>query len=371
MGIIAVFKCVYIHFPFCEVICHYCDFYTARAKEARHQDFFQALHRETQASLPQLAHKLDAIYLGGGTPGLSPPDLLFNFLHLFRSHITEETEISLEVNPANVTAENVKKWKDAGVNRISMGIQSLEDNILKKLGRTHSGDDARRALEICLKEISNVSGDLIYSVPEQKLEAPSLNALEMAKIGVSHFSAYHLSIPQSHFLFNKLPTDQFAWDQIKCVLERLASLGFSHYEVSNFSKSGFESKNNSNYWRGGAYLALGPSAHGFDGKNKRWKNIANWETYVLRALAGESVIEEEEFLSQEQRKIEVIFTALRTSKGLDLAKIRNDYGVDLLRSHALLLDQWEKEGLARVTNGHLILTFEGRMLGDEIAQKLI
>lgn len=362
---------IYIHLPFCDVICHYCDFYTARSKDARHVDFFEALELEAKQNLSKLAPQLKAIYFGGGTPSASPPELLHKFLDLFRDRITPNTEISIEANPTNITAATVRAWKGAGINRISLGIQSLDDQMLKKLGRVHSAQQAKVALALCLAEIPNVTGDLIYAVPGQNEEDPALHALEMAQIGVKHFSAYHLTLEESHFLYPKLPDGEFAWTQVKHILDKLVPLGFEHYEVSNFGLPGFESKNNQNYWFGGAYLALGPSASGFDGQNQRTKNVADWEKYISLLKAEKSVVEETENLTAQQRKIEVIFTSLRTSRGLDLKGFKAKFGEDLESRHAALLSNWQKNDLSRVTNGHLVLTFQGRMLGDEIARKLL
>lgn len=362
---------IYIHLPFCDVICHYCDFYTARSKDARHAEFFEALDIETRQNLSKLAPQLKAIYFGGGTPSASPPELIHKFLDLVRDRITPQTEISLEANPTNITAATVRAWKNAGINRVSLGIQSLNDEMLKKLGRVHSAQQAKQALALCLAEIPNVTGDLIYAVPGQGEEDPSLHALEMAQIGVKHFSAYHLTLEENHFLYPKLPEGEFAWKQVRHILDRLNPLGFSHYEVSNFGLPGFESRNNQNYWFGGAYLALGPSASGFDGKNQRTKNVADWEKYISLLKSGQPVIEETENLSAEQRKIEVIFTSLRTSRGLDLLAFQANFKDDLESRHAALIENWQKNDICRVTNGHLVLTFQGRMLGDEIARKLL
>lgn len=365
----ANFEYVYVHLPFCEVICHYCDFYTARAKEARHEEFFAALAKEATAELPRLSASLKAIYFGGGTPSASPPELIHSFLELFRDRIKPDTEITLEANPTNIRPELVRAWKAAGINRISLGIQSLDDAILKRLGRVHSGMQAEAALKACLEEFKNVTGDLIYGVPGQSEDQPAEHAARMADLGLKHVSAYHLTLEPNHFLHPKLPESEFAWRQIRLVADALEKRGFAHYEISNFGVPGFESRNNKNYWAGGAYLALGPSAHGFNGLRTRWHNVADWEKYVALASAGESVRAETEELTEEQRKIEVIFTALRTAEGLDLQAFEREFGQDLRKKAAIL--ECEKNGFGKVTNGRFVLTFSGRMLGDEIAKRLI
>lgn len=364
------FRHIYVHIPFCEVICHYCHFYTARSAEADQPLFFSALEKEAQNCLPRLAPQLDAIYLGGGTPGASDPLQLRNFLSLFSDRIGPHTEITLETNPVNVTASSVRAWKEAGFNRISLGVQSLNDTLLQKLGRRHSAAEAIEATELCLQEIPNVSIDLLYGVPGQTAEEPARQARQMNKLGVPHLSAYHLSLETNHFMHPHLPGDAFAWQQIKEIADSLEPLGYHHYEIASFGLPGKESRNNRNYWSGGPYAALGPSAHGFDGSRQRWRNISDWREYSARIHRGESPLSASEELTLEQRRIEVIFTSLRTSEGLDLARFQGDFGEDLRDTRRALFQAWEKEGLGRVTNGHFVLSFSGRMLGDEIAKRL-
>jgi oxygen-independent coproporphyrinogen-3 oxidase len=362
---------IYVHLPFCEVICHYCDFYTVRAKHARHEEFFAALGAEARAAAGKLAPELKALYFGGGTPSVSPPGLLKEFIELFRDRITPQTEVTLEANPLNVTEENARAWKVAGINRVSLGIQSLDDQRLKRLGRTHKGAQAREALEICVREFGNVSADLIYGVPDQPEDEPAEHAELMARAGAKHISCYHLTIPNSHFLFRKLPGDEFAWAQINRIHERLSQLGFGHYEASNFGLPGFESRNNLNYWRGGPYWALGPSAHGFNGSHQRWWNVADWEAYTYRLQRGESVVEEVEDLSEEQRKTEILFTGLRIAAGIEFHELSARLGYDFAARHEPLFRRWEKEGLGTLANGRFIPSFSGRMLADELARRLL
>lgn len=365
------FRHIYVHIPFCEVICHYCHFYTARAKEARQPEFFSALEKELESNQSQLGDKIDAIYFGGGTPAVSPPELIARFLEKLGPRISPSTEITLEANPVNINREKSRLWKQAGINRVSMGVQSLNDQLLRRLGRVHSAEQARQALENCLSEIENVSCDLMYSVPDQPENEPGEHALELVKIGARHLSAYHLTLEKEHFMHPKLPSDEFAWKQVRSIADRVQPLGFHHYEVASFAAPGKESRNNKNYWSGGPYLALGPSAHGFDGENQRWWNIADWQEYMRRMEKGESAVSEKETLSPEQRRIEVIFTSLRTSQGLDLTQFHRQFDCDLLGQKAPLFERWQKEGLGSVTNGHFVLSFSGRMLADEIAKSLL
>jgi oxygen-independent coproporphyrinogen-3 oxidase len=365
------YRHVYAHFPFCDVICHYCDFYTARSQEARQEEFFSALLREVELALPFLPEKLTALYLGGGTPGLSPPPLLHKFLAAFGSRLGPETEITIEANPTLLDRETARAWAEMGINRVSLGLQSLDDGILKRLGRVHDGKTGLHALETVREFIPNVSGDLIYGVPGQQEGELAREGEAIAAAGATHLSAYHLTLAPSHFLHAKLPADTFAWNQIRLLSEALAGLGFAHYEVSNFCLPGKFSRNNCNYWQGGAYWALGPSAHGFDGKFQRWKNVADWEKYVTLLARGESPVESRETLTLEQRRIETLFTALRTSQGLCLEEFLAHFQVDLLERHASFMRKLQQDGLGTLDNGYFALTFAGRMLADEIVHRLL
>lgn len=362
---------LYVHIPFCEVICHYCHFYTARSKEADQPAFFRALGADLALQEKELAPRLDAVYFGGGTPSASPPELLAAFLSRLGPRLTPQTEITIEANPTMATRELARAWREAGINRVSLGVQSLDDDLLKKLGRAHSAAEAKEALEGVRAEIENVSCDLMYAVPGQPEELPAKEAVELVERGASHLSAYHLTLEKEHFLHASLPPDDFAWRQIHAVAEKLAAFGMRHYEVASFARPGRESRNNQNYWSGGPYLALGPSAHGFDGNRERWSNVSDWREYVKRAGAGESTRAWTEKLTDEQRRIEVIFTSLRTDQGLDLAAFQAAFGIDLVGQKPALFERWEKDGLGHLAQSRFVLTFRGRMLIDEIARGLI
>lgn len=365
------YRHIYVHIPFCEVICHYCHFYTARTQETDQKDFFAALSREAERARGDLAPQLSALYFGGGTPGASPPEEIARFLESLRPRITPDTEITLEANPSRVTPERVRAWREAGINRISLGVQSLDDGTLKRLGRAHSAREARTALETCAREIPNVSADLLYAVPEQPEEIPAAHAEELLSLGAQHLSLYHLTLEKEHFLHAQLPNDAFAWNQLRRVADQLEARGLHHYEVASFAVRGKESRNNRNYWSGGPYFALGPSAHGFDGERERWSHVSDWREYVRRSATGESTRSWTERLTDEQRRIEVLFTTLRTSQGLDLAAFEQEFGEKLREKNATLFERWQKEGLARLDENRLVLTFAGRMLADEILRALL
>lgn len=367
----SLYSYVYAHFPFCDVICHYCDFYTARSKDADQEAFLSALQKEANFFISSEKPKLAALYLGGGTPSVSPLNELKKFLEVFQNHLLPGAEITMEANPNTIEKDRLLAWKDMGINRISLGVQSLNDQTLKRLGRTHTGKEALDCAREIRSLFENTSVDLIYAVPGTDVNCALEDAQKLIDIGISHLSAYHLTLEPKHFLYSQLPSDEFASEQVEKLSSFLRDRGYEHYEMSNFGKPGFRSKNNSNYWRGGAYFALGPSAHGFDGKRRRWKNISDWKEYINRINLGLGAMESEEFLSPEQLQIERLFTSLRTQEGLDLTRWEGDFGFSLKQKKSALFRDLENQGLATLSKDHFVLTLKGRMLADEIVKRLL
>ncbi len=226
-------------------------------------------------------------------------------------------------------------------------------------------------LKLLVQKIPNVTADLIYAVHNQDLLAPAEDAETLLKLGLKHISAYNLTLEKNHFLFSKILPGDEAYQQIEALSHMAANYGLRHYEISNMGMPGFESRNNQNYWRGGPYLALGPSAHGYDGKKKRWHNIADWEEYIRCIDKNENPIHTEETLTQEQLMIERIFTSLRTEEGIHLEEFQRRFQIDLAAKNKDFITQLEIKALGELKNGFLKLSFQGRMLGDEIARKLL
>lgn len=362
---------VYVHVPFCDYICHYCDFYTARNKSVSHEEFFRALATERDLHLSSLAPKLKALYFGGGTPSASPAHLISEFLAPLRPRFSTSTEVTLEANPWDLTEENLSNWRGAGVTRLSIGAQSLRTPMLRRLGRAHTAEEVREGVIRARKYFENLSADLIYGVPGQGPLEPAEDAEELIRLGVNHFSAYHLTLEPGHFLHARLPSGDDAVLQVAAIAERTAQHGFAHYEASNFSRPGFESVNNMNYWRGGAWGAWGPSAHGFDGERTRWMNIADWKEWARRLLAGEGVEFTRETLTDEQRQIEVLFTSLRTREGLDLAAFHREFGRDLAKERAGIFQELTAAKHGELRDDRFVPSFSGLMLSDEIVSRLM
>ncbi|MCO5141894.1 MAG: radical SAM family heme chaperone HemW [Oligoflexia bacterium] len=369
------FSYVYAHIPFCDVICHYCDFYTEKTRLADFNNFFQALENEFNFYSDFISpKKLTSIYLGGGTPGASPLEKLDLFFRFLKQYIDSISEICIEANPKDFKERNtLENWISLGINRISMGVQSFDDSILKTLGRNHRSIDAKEAILQLKNKVENFSIDLIYGVPGQTLHSFEKDLQFLLENNVPHISCYNLSLTKEHFLYKALPSDQTSLSFIQLANTLLESHGYTQYEISNFGKGQLVSKNNWNYWSGGSYLALGPSASGFNGKNIRWKNISNWKQYTnfwTDQRNQDQVLEWEE-LSLKQRRIEVLYTKLRLKEGLDLEWFSSLFLEDLEHSHEKVFDRWQKEGLAQREKTKIFLTFKGRMLCDQLVQELI
>ncbi|MBL7715669.1 MAG: radical SAM family heme chaperone HemW [Bdellovibrionales bacterium] len=313
---------LYIHFPFCESKCHYCDFYSIGREKTKttDADFYEkALHAECELWADQLAPRLKSIFFGGGTPSMTPVESMRRALEPLKlsNKVTSETEWTMEANPSSVELESLKSYRDLGVNRVSMGVQAMRDDLLLRLGRVHSRDAALRALEnISRAGFTNFSVDLLCGVPGQTIEDLSSAMEVLTSFPITHLSCYLLTLPKTHRMFRELPKDDDQLAHLLFIDEKMRSKGFRHYEISNFAKPGFEAKHNLVYWQGGSYLGLGPSAHSFSPTDRaRWKNVSSLHAYGKKVGLGEKPIEWREDLTDEQLDLERWMLALRLDQG--------------------------------------------------------
>ncbi len=372
---------LYLHIPFCEKKCLYCDFYSIE-NFLPMEDFLKALHHEIDfyAGYGTKA-TFETIFFGGGTPSLLSPvqlEAILSQLHrTFR--IEHDAEVTVETNPGTVDKEKLAAFRSLGVNRLSIGIQSFHDDELKFLSRIH---DANQAIQ-CVKfaraaDFDNVSIDLIYALPDQSKEQWEDNLRKAVSLQPDHISAYGLIVedntPLAHMVRSRLvtpkPVEQEA-EFFECTMQFLEARGFEHYEVSNYAKPGFRSRHNYNYWRHENYLGFGPSAHSFwqDGeKAKRWNNIANLSHYNALLTEAKLPLRSEESLTADQLVTERVLLGLR-SDGLNLTKLKADFNSPALRYS--MIPSLMETGEATLDNGMLRLTRQGYLLCDEIAALLI
>jgi oxygen-independent coproporphyrinogen-3 oxidase len=311
---------------------------------------------------------LRTLYFGGGTPSRLGADGATQMLALIRSRfdLEPDAEVTLEANPEDVTHEAVSAWREAGINRLSIGIQSFDDSILEWMHRTHSSADASRAVEVAREAgISNLSIDLIFALPESLNRSWRSDLEQALNLEPEHISLYGLTVEKGTPLgrweasgkVTAAPEDGYA-EQFLLAHEMMGDAGFDHYEVSNFARSGLESRHNSAYWTGAAYTGAGPSAHSFDGESRRW-NVAPYAEWQTRLSAGESVVEESEKLTDANRRAEGVYLGLRTAGGYRASSRDLEIARD-----------WVKPGWADIENETVRLTPEGWLRLDSLAAGL-
>ncbi len=373
-------RSLYVHFPFCESKCHYCDFYSIGAERTGASDpatFEAALFNESKLMAHRLgpstgpeARPLETIFFGGGTPSMTPPESMRRALAPLEldRRVDANTEWTMEANPSSVDQARLEEYRTLGVNRISMGVQALRPDLLTMLGRVHSRDAAFRALDaIFAAGFTNVSVDLLCGVPNQKVSDVEKAMEELIAYPITHLSCYLLTLPKTHRMHKDLPQEDEQLEHLLAIDRKMVSEGFEHYEISNFAKPGRRARHNLAYWTGKSYLALGPSAHSFDAaRGERWKNVSSLHKYAKLLAAGESVIEWTESLTDEQREMERWLLALRLEEGF--AKEWLDTPVRLAKAQKL-----EREGMLEKhpsLPNRIRLTPKGFALSDQIIAAL-
>lgn len=316
-------RSLYVHFPFCESKCHYCDFYSLGRERTRDGDvdqFEKALHREALLTAPELGPALETIFFGGGTPSMTPPESMARALAPLElsKKVTAETEWTMEANPSSVDLERLKEYRAFGVNRVSMGVQALRDDLLLKLGRVHSRDAALQSLQAIFQAgFDNVSVDLLCGVPGQGIPELKEALQTLSDFPITHLSCYLLTLPPHHRMHKDLPDEDTQLEHLLFIDEWMHAQGFEHYEISNFARPGKRARHNLRYWQGESYLGLGPSAHSFNRETQtRWKNVSSLHRYGKILEEGELPREASEILTPEQKELEKWMLALRLEEGV-------------------------------------------------------
>ncbi len=366
-------RSLYTHFPFCEAKCHYCDFYSLgreRTKLGDRDKFAEALTREAEALGHLLSPELDTIFFGGGTPSMTPAAEMARALEPLWKHtrVTPETEWTMEANPSSVSLESLREYRALGVNRISMGVQALETELLHKLGRVHSKEDALKALDSIFEAgFDNVSVDLLCGVPGQSMQELENALRTLTSYPITHLSCYLLTLAPHHRMYKDLPDENIQLEHLLLIDRWMQERGFQHYEISNFAKPGKRARHNLHYWKGGSFLGLGPSAHSFDSQNsKRWKNVSSLHKYAELLSKGESAIEWSETLTDKQKDLERWMLALRLDEGFPRGWLRES----LQKARA---EEFLKRGLLEIHPSEpqrLRLTSRGFALSDQLISAL-
>jgi oxygen-independent coproporphyrinogen-3 oxidase len=369
---------IYFHIPFCRQACHYCDFHFSTQTKSM-DEMVKALMRETRARAGYLeGENVETIYFGGGTPSLLPTDDINRILDAVYTYypVSNDVEITLEANPDDLTYLKILELARSPVNRLSIGIQSFRNQDLTWMNRAHNASQADFAVK-CAQDrgFNNITIDLIYSIPGMSDRDWLENIRKAVDLNVQHISAYSLTIePKTVFGHQWAKQELHAVDDavssghFLTLVHELTRSGFQQYEVSNFCLTGMESKHNSAYWKGKKYVGFGPSAHSFNGDSRQW-NVSNNARYTQGWLNGTPHFEVEQ-LDQRTKCNEYLMTRLRTTWGVDLNVVRNEYGVDLLSSEKESITQWVEEGLMMIDNNTIKLTTEGLLKADRIASDL-
>ncbi len=367
---------IYIHIPFCKQACHYCDFHFSTSMKKK-DEMVLALAKEIAMRKNESDSEIETIYFGGGTPSvLSNDEINFIISEVYKNYkVSENPEITLEANPDDLSAERILELSKSPINRLSIGIQSFYEEDLKMMNRAHNSAEAKKCLEEATKYFDNISLDLIYGIPGMSDEMWKQNIQTALDFGVPHISSYALTVEPKTALSKLIqtgkiaePKDEVASNHFMILVETLQKNGFIHYELSNFGKENYFSKNNSAYWLGKKYIGIGPSAHSYDGEKRGW-NIANNSLY-LKAIQNNGLPIETETLTISDRYNEYIMTGLRTIWGVSLERIENEFGLDYLN---YLLEQAQKflnDDLLSIENNILKPTPKGKFLTDGIASDL-
>ena len=338
----------YIHIPFCKSKCNYCSFVSGTNTDKK-TGYLYSLLKEIDYYYDKTP--LKTLYIGGGTPSLMEINELSKIISKFC--FADNPEITIEVNPNDVNTEYMTGLKNLGFNRLSMGAQSFDDNILKIIGRRHNSEKIYKAVEISKNAgFENISLDLIYGLPTQTVEGFRHDLSEVINLDVKHLSLYGLKIDEGCYFYNhtpeNLPDDDTQADMYLLAGEITSQNGFEHYEVSNYSKPDYNSQHNTNYWKCGEYWGFGLAAHGYT-DNVRYSNTADIDEYLSSPTSREFG----KFLTEQEKLEERIFLGLRLSKGIEVNDINNDFNIDFEEKYKKVLDKYLKSGhLEKTKNGY-------------------
>ncbi len=365
---------IYLHIPFCKRACTYCDFHFSTSAKGR-EALLDAVEKELLLRSKEIGDApVSTIYFGGGTPSLLEPARIASFIQLSRDlfRVQRDAEVTLEANPDDITAERLEQWKSMGITRLSLGTQSFRADRLTWMGRAHNAEQALKSIALIAKAgFASWTIDLIYGLPQMTLAEWEEQLTIALDHGMPHLSAYCLTVEPKTALAHQvkksivsMPGDADQSAQFDRLMERMEAAGLEHYEISNFGLSGHHSRHNSSYWEGVPYLGIGPSAHSFDGSKRRW-NVANNALYV-QGVVGSARYWDEESLTPAQRTNERLLTGLRTSKGVELARLE----LDVIGHQRRAVERWSSTGHLIHGDGRLVLTRAGRHFADRIASDL-
>lgn len=369
---------LYLHIPFCKQRCIYCDFYSTTKSEKARTHFVDTLCEEITTRKDYLtSHVLRSIYFGGGTPSLLCLYELEKILGSIGRHYTlaDNAEVTIEANPDDVTQEWVRGIKNLGINRVSLGVQTFDDELLRLIRRRHTADQARHAVNLLAEAgLDNISIDLIYGLPRQNLSLFARDLTEAFSLPIKHLSSYALTV-EEHTPLGKLvhagrlsaANDELYLQSYELLLDTASKAGFEHYEISNFAEPGFRARHNSGYWDGTPYLGCGPGAHSYNGQERRC-NCPDLAAYIEHP--GQPPCEVE-ILTLSEKFDERIFTSLRICEGLSLPSLRESFGNRWVGEMLKAAASHISAGCLTMEHDCLRLTRKGLFVSDSIVSDLM
>ena len=368
---------IYFHIPFCKQACHYCDFHFSTSDKYK-EKMVASLIQEIELQHDYLSDKrISTIYFGGGTPSILSAKEIEDLINTIAKHfdLSADAEISLEANPDDLSEEKTAAFSNVGINRLSIGTQTFDEQLLTFLNRAHNSTEALKSIEFAKKHFQNISIDLIYGIHNQSMEIFENDLRQLLQFEPEHISAYSLTIEGNNAFAKwkakgilKEEDDELAITHFQHLLSRLEKAGYEQYEISNFCKPGKESKHNSSYWFGVPYLGIGPSAHSFNGIDRQF-NVAHNMKYMTAIENGKLNVEVDK-LSQTDRVNEYIMTRLRTKWGCDITELKNKVGHTLSNEQKQTISTYCTSNELSLNNNILTLTSSGKLIADKIASDL-
>ncbi len=370
---------IYVHIPFCKQACHYCDFYFSTSLKNK-EALVKSIITEIDTRINYLTNKnIETIYFGGGTPSLLSEKETFQIIEKIYKlyNVSKDAEITLECNPDDLSDEKLKELKRLEINRLSIGLQSFNEEELIWMNRAHTAKESESSVKRAQdRGFENITIDLIYGSKFSNLANWKKTLDKAIALQIPHISSYNLTIEEKTKLGHDFKIkkevaidDEKSSEQFLEMIDRLEKNDFIHYEISNFGKEGFFSKHNSNYWKGEHYLGLGPSAHSFDGKSRQW-NVSNNNLYIKYIDERSNDYFEKEILTETERFNEYILTSLRTIWGIDLNYLKTNFNSDFVRNFSLQIQEYISQETVIVKNNTYTLTEKGKLLADKIASEL-
>ncbi|MFV0390709.1 MAG: radical SAM family heme chaperone HemW [Paludibacteraceae bacterium] len=368
---------IYIHIPFCKTRCTYCDFFT-KTNFSLQENLLNAMCREIEQRKDYLREPVETIYFGGGTPSVLPITDVKTILNtcFFSFTVNPDAEITLEANPDDLSHDYLEQLREAGINRLSMGVQSFDDEQLKAVKRRHSATEAVQSIEWAHKAgFENISIDLIFGLPGQSLQSWKAQVDKAVSLDVQHLSAYGLTYETGTPLWYQMkagtivPTDEETMiEMYEYLIKTCESNLFEQYEISNFARNGLHSRHNSSYWKQIPYVGIGPAAHSFDGDSRQW-NVSSIEKYIRHFHDGTPCFEKE-LLTVQDKYNDFVMVSLRTMKGINLPLLENLYGKEYLNHFVKSSKKFLENNKLRINDDYLRLTPDGVMISDSIIMEL-